>query len=217
MLMNAGKKSVGGLKSKRSLWMAAAVILTVLVVSAGSWAMWRSYSKQKVLASIGDDPRRIRQAVEEGQISRDEAREAFMEAMEARMNRSMDEFFVLPAGKERDAYLDRMIDEMEARRREWQERSTTQPTTRPNWAERRGDGPATQPSDADRAQRAQRAAQRADSTPPERRAQRAEFMSAMQKRMAERGIQPGRGGPGGWGGRGGGGGGGGPRGAGGNR
>lgn len=208
MLMNAGKIRTQAGKSHRRMWVTSSFGVAVLLLSMSGWAMWRSHSKQKLLASVADDPRKIREAVDQGTITRQEARDAFEQAMEARMNKTMDEYFVLPAGKERDKYLDKMIDEMEARRREWQQRATTQPTTRPNREDRadRGDRPATQPND-----RARRMATRMDSTPPERRAKMAEFRAAMAARMAARGIQggPGRGGFGGWGGRGGGGGGGG--------
>ncbi len=214
MLMNAGTLQKRAGRSRRGMWVAAITAVAVLLLSVSGFAMWRSYSKQKLLASLGDDPRRVRDAVEEGKITREEARDVFEQAGEARMNKTMDEYFALPTGKEREKYLDKMIDEMEARRRDWQQRAATQPTTRPNRPDR-GERPMTQPND-----RARRMATRMDSTPPERRAKMAEFRAAMAARMAARGIQggPGRGGwggPGGWGGgRGGGGGGGGNRGGG---
>ena len=36
------------------------------------------------------------------------------------MNERVDKFFALPPGKERTAYLDEMIDEMESRRAQWE-------------------------------------------------------------------------------------------------
>ena len=196
MLMTAVKaKGPTQAKWRRALaWVAAACV--VIGISVGAWAMWRAHARQKLLESIKDDPQKVREAVQQGQISRDDAWQAMGEAMEARMNKVMDDYFALPP-KDRDKYLDKLIDEQEARMREWRQRATTRPATRPA----REDRPTSRPAgDWQR-----RANERADRTPPERQAKRAEFMAAMMQRRMERGLSngPGAGGRGGWGGGGG--------------
>ena len=182
--------------SRRGKIFAIAVSVVLLIGGSVTWALWPK-DRQKLVAELGGDRDKIREAVDSGKITRDEARDAMRQRWEAEQTKRVNDFFALPPGKERDKYLDRVIDEMEARRRDWeQRRSTTQPTTRPM-----PDGPATRPTDA---QRARGRAERGDRTPPDQRAKRAEFMSAMMKRMQQRGITPGRSGGGGWGGGGGG-------------
>ena len=202
MLMSVVNRK-GSPTLRRAIAWAAALGL-VVGITVGAWAMWRSHSKQKLLASLKDDPRKVREAVQQGQISREDARDVMMDAFEARMNKTMDEYFALDA-KAREKYLDKLIDEQEAMRRQWQQRAATQPATRPTTRPDRGDRPATRPA----GDMQQRMRERADRTPPERTARRAEFMAAMMQRRMERGLQGGPGGGGGWGGaRGGGGGGG---------
>jgi hypothetical protein len=202
MLMSAVKsKGAAHAKWRRIVaWAAAACV--VVGISVAGWSMWRAHARAQLLASIKDDPRKMRDAVEQGQISREDAWQAMGEAREAQMNKVMDDYFAL-APKDREKYLDKLIDEQEAMRRQWQQRATTRPSTRPAREDR--PTPASRPAgDWQR-----RANERADRTPPERQAKRAEFMAAMMQRRMERGLQggPGRGGWGG-GGRGGGGGGG---------
>ncbi len=202
MLMKAGKQEAGMTRTSRvrTILVTAGVVVALVALSAGVWAMWRAHSRDKLLAALKDDPRKLRQAVEDGQISREDARETMADASEARMNKTMDDYFALPAGKERDKYLDKMIDEQEAMRRRWQQRAATQPSTRP--ARDRDERPTSRPA----GDWQQRRAERADRTPPERQAKRAEFTRAMMQRRTERGLPTG-GGPGGGGWRGGGGGG----------
>ena len=200
MLMHSGNAK-GSPKLRRALAWAAALGV-VVGICIGAWAMYRAHAKEKLLASLKDDPRRVREAVRDGQITRDDARDVMMDAAEARWNKTTDEYFALDA-KGREKYLDKLIDEQEAMRRQWQQRAATQPTSRPSTRPAWADRPTTQPAgDMQRRMR-----ERADRTPPERTARRAEFMAAMMQRRVERGLS--NGGPGGWGGgRGGGGGGG---------
>jgi hypothetical protein len=197
MFMHAGNGK-GSTKLRRAIAWAAALGV-VVGITVGAWAMWRSHNKQKLLASIKDDPRKVREAVRDGQITRDDARDVMMDAFEARMNKTVDDYFALDQ-KDRDKYLDKLIDEQEAMRRQWQQRATTRPTSRPA----REDRPATTRPAGDMQQRMR---ERADRTPPERTARRAEFMAAMMQRRAARGLTGGPGGGGWGGGRGGGGGG----------
>jgi hypothetical protein len=190
-------------KSGRTRVIAIVASLALLLCGGVTWAFWPKDPKD-IIAQLDNDPRKIRQAVEDGKITRDDARDAMRERFEAEETKRVDEFFALPPGPQRDKYLDQQIDEMQRRMREWQERASTQPTSRPA---RDRDGPSTRPSDAERQRRM---AERDDRTPPAQRAKRVEFRAAMMKRMQERGIQPpggrwgggtggGRGGPGGGG------------------
>jgi hypothetical protein len=200
MLMSAVKTKNSAHAKWRLIVAWAAAVCVVVGISVGAWAMWRAHAREKLLASIKDDPRKVREAVEQGQISREDARETMMEAFESRMNKTMDDYFALQP-KDREKYLDKLIDEQEAMRRQWQQRATTRPATRPA----REDRPTSRPAgDWQR-----RAGERADRTPPERQAKRAEFMAAMMQRRMERGLSNGGGfgGRGGWGGGGRGGGG----------
>lgn len=196
-------------KSKRTRVIAIVAGLALLLGGGVTWALWPK-NPRDIIAQLDNDPRKVWQAVEDGKISRDDAREAMRERFEAEETKRVDEFFALPPGPQRDKYLDQQIDEMQKRMREWQQRASTQPTSRPA---RDRDGPSSRPSDVERQRRM---AERDDRTPPAQRAKRVEFRAAMMKRMQERGIQPpggrwGGGGPGG--GRGGGPGGGGRPGA----
>jgi pyruvate/2-oxoglutarate dehydrogenase complex dihydrolipoamide acyltransferase (E2) component len=172
------------------LWTYVAV--GVIALGGGmTWALWpKNYDKViNELAQKG--PEEIRKAVDSGAIPREVAWEAFGQAREAEMQKRVDGYFALQTAAERNRYLDKMIDEMQARMREFQQRSTTRPAGDWQRGDRRGDGPgpATQPNDARRAEREQRRNVRADTTPPAQRAQRVEFMAAMRKRMQERGIE----------------------------
>ncbi len=68
------------------------------------------------------------------------------QAREERENKQLDEYFSLKTQAERDKHLDKLIDEMEARRKEWERRAATQPTTRPNERRRSTTQPTTGPT-----------------------------------------------------------------------
>lgn len=194
--------------------MAVGALLIAGIATAGyfgvrAWKVSSQEAKAKELAAkiVTQGPggfEEIRKAVDSGQITREQAWSAGREAMEARMQKEMDGFFGTPA-KDRDKYLDKLIDEIQKRMKEMEARRAAEgPTTRPNWGgpPRDGNGPTTRP---DRGPGG--GGGRGDNASPVQRAQRQEFMAAMMRRMQERGIQMGRGmGMGGWG-RGGGGGG----------
>jgi uncharacterized membrane protein YgcG len=200
----------------RRIRIISAAMAFVLIAGGATWAIrahLKANEKAAVIASI-KDPREMRKAVEAGKISREDAWEAMQQAREERENKQMDEYFALKTQKDREKYLDKMIDDMEARRKEWERRAATQPTTRPDRERRRSTtqpttGPTTRPND--RRNDPGRQLNRVQGGDPTRKAQRAAFMSAMRQRMAQRGVQAPGGGRGGWGGGGGGRGGGGPR------
>lgn len=111
-------------------------------------------------------------------------------AMEARMRKEMQDYFAL-SEKDRVAYLDQRIDSwMSHRPPEPESRpadappppeATSQPTSRPGEQRRQGGFSM------------QRMKEHMESTSPQDRAMREEFMRQMRKRMEERGIKPGGG------------------------
>lgn len=135
---------------------------------------------------------------------------------EVRENQQLDEYFKL-SPEERKKHLDRQIDEEEARRKAWQERAATRPTSRPaGWGPPGGPG-GPGGGGGDRGGNrggpggrgsAERQKGMLENRSPARRAQSAQMRADMAQRRAERGIpDPVRGrGPGGGGGGGGGGG-----------
>lgn len=182
----------------------------VFVIGAGAyfghgvWEKHQAEQKRKreeaLAAELARDFRpenfeKARQAIESGQVTREQVWEARRAEFEKMEQERMDAYFALPADQ-RDAYLDKLIDEMQQRMREFRpdrdRRPQTQPTTGPTTE------PTTQPERDRREQmspeeRAQRQQERMDSQSPADRARRAEFRAAMMKRMQERGMNFGRG------------------------
>jgi hypothetical protein len=199
-------------KKNRSPWrkrlmMSGVGLLVLLVLAAGAWAIKSrkdANARDKFIASLQEDPRKLWEAERNGQITREERDQAMDTAREQREDKQMDEFFALKTPAERNKYLDKMLDEGEARRRDWQQRAATQPTTRPSRrpTTQSTTRPTTRPNRPFDPARQLSGVQGGN---PVRKAQRAEFRAAMRQRMAQRGMQPGRGG---WGGMRGGGGGG---------
>jgi hypothetical protein len=110
----------------------------------------------------------------------------------------MQTYFTLPK-EDQTAYLDKMIDEMQAQRKNFEQMRQNRPPRPPR--------DANDPNMQRRRERAQQAQARmsnpsnmrarSERGTPEQRAQRAAFTQAMQKRMKERGItMPGPGGRG---------------------
>lgn len=158
--------------------------------------------------------------------TRRDIREQFGEAMQARMEKQVNDYFALPEGDQRIAYLDNLIDETQARRAEFLARMD--PNRPPDANRPFGFGPPDPnrpfdpnrfarfgPRDANGRPRFGRMGANAGQRPrpnPERMRERSSRMSAdsrvkmdqfrrdMQKRMQERGIQMPMMGPGGRGG-----------------
>lgn len=165
----------------------------IAVAAGATFALWPVDPQKQIDALAMKSPEDIRKAVDSGAVPREVAWEAFGQQREREMQQRMDTYFALKTDAERSKYLDKMIDEMQSRMREWQSRAATRPggdPRGPGGDRRRGDGPTSQPSDDQRKEREQRRAARADATPTAQKAQRAEFMAAMRKRMEQRGIQP---------------------------
>lgn len=177
-----------------------AAVATLALAGGMTYALWPTNYEAKAQALAAQGPEAMRKAIDSGELPREVAWDAMGQAWEADQQKRLDAYFALNTPVERTRYLDQMINEMEARRKEWDARAATRPSGDRERRDRR-DGPASQPSEARRAEMGKRRAERADKQPPEKRAQRAEFMVAMRKRMTERGIQPPTGGrgPGGFG------------------
>ena len=216
-------KNQNAQRGKRRAIVSIVGLLLVAGIAFGGYTGWKKYKDahqvavaKAAVADLKPGNRegwdKMRTLVDKGEITRDQARDAMQEAREKEEQARMDAYFKTPA-KDRDEYLDKMIDEMQKRMADWQKnRPTTGPSTRPDRPDRQNRGPGTQPTDAERAARA---SARADNQSPIQRAQQSEFRAALRARMAARGIEMprfGGGGPGGGGGgRGGPGGGGGGR------
>ena len=177
----------------------AAIVLAAGIAIAVPIAI-KHYSKPDFAKM---NPRQIRQYFDSNQFrdanenKRREIREQAGEAMRARMEAQVNEYFSLPDEK-KTAYLDKIIDDMETRRADFLTRDTNGPPD-PNRFRRFG------PRDANSPQRqmARRQFQRPE---PSRMRERPERISAdtrvkmdqfrrdLMNRMQERGITPGRGG-----------------------
>ncbi|MFT3786823.1 MAG: hypothetical protein QM770_11760 [Tepidisphaeraceae bacterium] len=122
---------------------------------------------------------KLRSNVQSGVLTREQAGDAMM----GLFNRVQDGYFALPPNsKQRDAYLDKIIDQMESMRKQYgAQNPTTGPTTRPGPL---GGGP----SEAQRTEWEKNRQTRLDKMSPDRRAKMAEFIGAMLKRRAERGL-----------------------------
>lgn len=169
--------------------------VAALVLGAGAWAYTsRSKAPEPPKVVTADEVhksfeqmRAIRERKDLTEAERDKLREANGRTMEAFMDQQIAAWYAAPTPQAKKAVLDKNIDEMEKRRKEWESRprdtSASQPSSRPS---RRGFGgtPAERKS-------------RSESRSPARMARMMEYWRATQDRMKERGIQPPRWGPGG--------------------
>lgn len=203
-----------------ALFAAGAVVAVPVTVR---WATRPNFSKMS--------PRQIREYFDSNQFrdaneqTRREIRRQIGEAMQARMESQVKGYFALPE-EQRTAYLDKIIDDMQARRAEFRAARAGEPNRPPDAGRFAGFGPP----DADRATRfgspdaggsgrfgqqgagQQRQFRRPDPARMRARAERGsayvrvqmmQFRRALQTRMQERGIQGpmmSPGGPGGFGG-----------------
>lgn len=195
---------------QRKIATAVGGLLLVCIAAGGYFGVrsWRAASQQAtakeiVAKAMANGPSRegfeqVRQAVESGQITWDQMRSAGREAFEKAEKERMTAYFSTPA-KDRQKYLDKLIDDMQKMRAEWEARRAAQgPTTRPERRERPEGAPTTRPEGERGEQRAGMMGGRGDNMSPVDRAMNQEFRAALRRRMEERGIQGG--GRGGWGG-----------------
>jgi hypothetical protein len=186
---------------------AGAAVAVPIAVSHYSKPNFAKMTPRQVLEYF--DSNEFRDANEQ---TRREIRQQMGEAMQARMTAQVNGYFALPEGEQRTAYLDKIIDEMQARRAEFLARRDPNRPPDANGFGRFG------PPDANGRPRLGQRSTNAGQRPrinPERMRERSERISAdtrvkmmqfrrdLQKRMEQRGIQGpmmGRGGPGGPGG-----------------
>ncbi|WP_428939193.1 hypothetical protein [Fontivita pretiosa] len=154
--------------------------MSAIIVVTAVFA-YRARSRQQLLASIQDDPLKVLEAASQGRLSSEEGYEAMMQALRNRIYRRLDEYFALPPGAPREQYLDRLIEEMQSRRREVQTRAATRPAIAQTVRQ------LEQRAGPDRARRMQAMMEQ---VPPQRRAQLAEMAAAVMKRRLLRGLPP---------------------------
>lgn len=130
------------------------------------------------------------QAFRAANLNEEERHAAFENTMGRQFEKRMDEFFALPVGPQRDAYLDRIIDQMQARRNRATTRQASANTTananangqrsgRGNWGGRGGHGGGNNPA---------RMKRRIERSSPEMRTKFAEFHAALRARQQQRGL-----------------------------
>jgi hypothetical protein len=125
---------------------------------------------------------------------REKLRENIGPVFRQQMNQQVDDYFKLPP-EQRTKYLDRMIDEAQARRAS-RGPGRSGPDTRATQGRPQGEQRVDQPGRGGRGFDPGRMRRRIENTDPQTRARREAFFKAMRQRMQERGIEP-RGGPGG--------------------
>jgi hypothetical protein len=123
-------------------------------------------------------------------LSVEETAKAMFNLQSTRPN-PMSDYFALPQGPQRTAYLDKMIDQGEKFRAERAARAATRPAVNP--ANAQANGGRGGRWDAGKRDQMRKAMD--DLVSPTQRAQMAEFRAAMAKRRAERGLPA----HGGWG------------------
>ena len=187
-------------KKNKTILIVALVIGTVISVTMAV----RHYSKPDFTKMT---PQQIRQYFDSNQFrdanedKRQEMREQMGEAMQARMEAQANEYSSLPDEK-KTAYLDKIIDDMEARRAEFLARDANGPPDPnrfrrfgprdPNFMQRQG-----QQARQFRRPEPSRMRERSERIGTDTRIQMAQFRQDLMNRMQERGITPGRGGFGG--------------------
>ena len=176
-----------------------------LVFASPNWSSMSPEQKQPYL----DRFRQIRQesgggrpyqAVDLSDDQRDAIRRNLGGDRRREFQARIDTYFELPA-EQRDAYLDRLIDERMNRSRPERPRPEQADQTRPERDSSRegsggsGDGDGPRRGRGGRGFSPERMKQRIEETDPEQRAKFQEFFKALRKRMEERGIEGPRGGP----------------------
>jgi len=175
---------------------AAAAVLAVTVLNRSDETGLPEEFSVEALQTASDDPagmrQRMRQALGRDDLTdqqRAQLRRNMREVRQTQMNRRLDEYF-LATGAQREAVLDRHLDEMLSRMRQRQQQPDRPPGERfgrraddSRGAARRGpDGRRNPPT---REQRKQRS----ESRNPDMMARRMAYMTAMRQRAQERGIE----------------------------
>lgn len=163
----------------------------------------RAAYAQRLMADDVDRRAMFRQGHDLPEAERQQARQNMREIMQAGMNQRMNEYFQLTTQAQKNAYLDKMIDEMQKRRAEWEQRRQNRPQEERPPAEARTDNPSADENANRRGgggrhtPSPERVKTRIENRDPYEHAQRMQFFEDMRKRMTERGITPPQRGPGG--------------------
>lgn len=181
----------GDSRSRNRVGVAVLVAAGVIVIVAAGYAAvaWsQSRSRQKALTEAGNEPRKIIEAAAEGKITPQQRDQAINDSIQSRLQNQVDGYFRLPEGKERDAYLDRVIDEQELARQKFEAVKANHPlpTTGPD----EQTTVTTSPDGREKRITIRRKGGDASQLPPDLRAKLAEFAAAMAQRRAERGLPP---------------------------
>jgi hypothetical protein len=198
------------------------ILITAIVLFAGVAIAVPVAIKHYSEPNFADmSPRQVRQYFDSNEFrdaneeQRRLIREKMGEAMQARMEKEANGYFALPEGEQRTAYLDNIIDEMQARRAEFManrdpnrfdpnrpfDPNRIRDPNRPfdpnrfgRFGQRNGAaGQRPRPNPSQMRERSER-------TTADSRVKNMQFRQAMADRMAQRGIQMGPGGRGGFGG-----------------
>jgi hypothetical protein len=154
----------------------------VVILIAGLVHGWRIHREnQRRLALIAQlqkeqNPAKLREMIHSGQITRQDARQVFA----SRTQKRLEDYFKLPPGSKRVQYLDKQIDDFQARRAQFEARRQLA-SARPPRDNATGNGPPPG---------ANNRAARMESIPPENRAEMQQFRYDMQQRMQQRNIAP---------------------------
>lgn len=165
----------------------------VAYVATEDFAQLPPDKKQSYLDAVSNDPGKYFQAARESNLSDQQRHEAMGNFFMARAEAEADKYFALAADADRDAYLDKLIDEMEQRRAQWAGRMGAggSGAQRPQGEARPG-GRADGGSAGGHGNwgSAERQKSRMEKIPPGARAKMAEFRKAMRDRRAARGLPP---------------------------
>lgn len=161
-----GKRAAGG-----------ALVLMLIAGLVHGWRVHRENQRRIALIALlqkEQNPAKVREAIRSGQINRQDARQVFA----SRTQKRLEDYFRLPPGPKRVQYLDKQIDDFQARRAQFEAR-------RPQIASAQASAvaPGTPSGMNNRAARM-------ESVPPENRAQMQQFRYDMRQRMQQRNIAP---------------------------
>jgi len=169
------------------------VALTAVIAIAGLlWA--QQHARNRTLADAGNDPIKIVHAAEQGKISLADRDAAIARSVQSHLSERLDAYFALPAGKPRQDYLDKLIDEQARQKIQRlqmnQGSGTVEVQDSPDVNVKMQTSPLS--NGAGQAKRVMiRKSGDGSELPPELRARAAEFAAAVARRRAERGLPAG--------------------------
>ncbi|MFI5381764.1 MAG: hypothetical protein ACHRHE_20905 [Tepidisphaerales bacterium] len=108
----------------------------------------------------------------------------------SRMQKQLDEYFALATRAQREAYLDKQIAEMEARRAEWEQRRAEREAAAAAQPGAQKPGSTGTPGPGQRGNTAMRIMARLEFIPPAQRAAAGQYFGDMRQRQIALGLQP---------------------------